>query len=113
MTTQELTTAMREVEKTISTHDECIKDHKRRLDGIESEVKEQGKLLNTIDKLVAGLARFDEKITDLSDKIDGLGSRIDLIELKPAEKWERIIFEILKYVVLAGVGFLAAKLLGK
>ena len=113
MTTQELTTAMREVEKTISTHDECIKDHKRRLDGIESEVKEQGKLLNTIDKLVAGLARFDEKITDLSDKIDGLGSRINLIELKPAEKWERIIFEILKYVVLAGFGFLAAKLLGK
>lgn len=113
MTTQELTTAMREVEKTISTHDECIKDHKRRLDGIESEVKEQGKLLNTIDKLVAGLARFDEKITDLSDKIDGLGNRINLIELKPAEKWERIIFEILKYVVLAGVGFLAAKLLGK
>lgn len=113
MTTQELTTAMREVEKTISTHDECIKDNKRRLDGIESEVKEQGKLLNTIDKLVAGLARFDEKITDLSDKIDGLGSRINLIELKPAEKWERIIFEILKYVVLAGVGFLAAKLLGK
>jgi predicted nucleic acid-binding Zn-ribbon protein len=113
MTTQELTTAMREVEKTISTHDECIKDNKRRLDGIESEVKEQGKLLNTIDKLVAGLARFDEKITDLSDKIDGLGSRINLIELKPAEKWERIIFEILKYVVLAGAGFLAAKLLGK
>jgi predicted nucleic acid-binding Zn-ribbon protein len=113
MTTQELTTAMRGVEKTISTHDECIKDNKRRLDSIESEVKEQGKLLNTIDKLVAGLARFDEKITDLSDKIDGLGSRINLIELKPAEKWERIIFEILKYVVLAGVGFLAAKLLGK
>ena len=113
MTTQELTTAMREVEKTISTHDECIKDHKRRLDGIESEVKEQGKLLNTIDKLVAGLARFDEKITDLSDKIDELGSRINLIELKPAEKWERIIYEVLKYVVLAGVGFLAAKLLGK
>lgn len=113
MTTQELTTAMREVEKTISTHDECIKDHKRRLNDIESEVKEQGKLLNTIDKLVAGLARFDEKITDLSDKIDVLGSRINLIELKPAEKWERIIFEILKYVVLAGVGFLAAKLLGK
>ena len=112
MTTQELTTAMREVEKTISTHDECIKDHKRRLDGIESEVKEQGKLLNTIDKLVAGLARFDEKITDLSKQIDGLSGRIKLIELKPAEKWERIIYKIIEYVVLGGLGFLAAKLFG-
>jgi hypothetical protein len=36
-----------------------------------------------------------------------------LIELKPAEKWERIIYEILKYIVLAGLGFIAAKLLGK
>lgn len=112
MTTQELTAAVRGAEKTLSTHDECIKDHGRRLDEVEGEVKEQGKLLNAIDKLVSGLARFDEKITDLSKQIDGLGGRIKLIELKPAEKWERIIYKIIEYVVLGGLGFLAAKLFG-
>jgi len=113
MNTQELTTAVRSVEKTVSVHDECIKEHGRRLDDAEEEIKAQGKLLIAIDKLVSGLARFDEKITDLSKQIDGLGERIKLIELKPAEKWERIIYEVLKYVVLAGLGFIAAKLLGK
>lgn len=112
MNTQELTTAVRSVEKTVSVHDECIKDHGRRLDEVEGEVKEQGKLLNAIDKLVSGLARFDEKITDLSKQIDGLSGRIKLIELKPAEKWERIIYKIIEYVVLGGLGFLAAKLFG-
>ena len=28
-----------------------------------------------------------------------------MIEVKPAEKWERIAYEVLKYVVLAGMGF--------
>lgn len=110
MTTQELTTAVRSVEKTVSVHDECIKDHGRRLDEVEGEVKEQGKLLNAIDKLVSGLARFDEKITDLSKQIDGLSGRIKLIELKPAEKWERIAYKVLEYIVLGGLGFLLAKL---
>ena len=112
MTTQELTAAVRTAEKTIAVHDECITEYGRRLDGIEVEVKEQGKLLQSIDRLAMGLTRLDEKMTDLSCKIDGFGNRIKLIELKPAEKWERIIYEVLKYIVLAGVGFLAAKLIG-
>lgn len=112
MTTQELTAAVRTAEKTIAVHDECIVEYGRRLDGIEAEVKEQGKLLQSIDRLAMGLTRLDEKMGDLSCKIDTFGSRINMIELKPAEKWERIAYEVLKYIVLAGVGFLAAKLIG-
>jgi hypothetical protein len=59
-----------------------------------------------------GLTRLDEKMGDLSCKIDTFGSRINLIELKPAEKWERMVYKVLEYVVLAGLGFLAAKLIG-
>ena len=110
MNTQELTTTIRSVEKTVSVHDECIKEHGRRLDDAEDEIKAQGKLLNAIDKLVSGLARFDEKITDLSKQIDGLGGRIKMIELKPAEKLERIAYKVLEYIVLGGLGFLLAKL---
>ncbi len=112
MNAQELTTTVRDIEKTVSAHDECIKDHGRQISEVRAEVKEQGKLLQSIDRLAMGLTRLDEKMGDLSCKIDTFGSRINMIELKPAEKWERIIFEVLKYVVLAGVGFLAAKLIG-
>ena len=112
MNAQELTTTVRDIEKTVSAHDECIKDHGRQIGEVRAEVKEQGKLLQSIDRLAMGLTRLDEKMGDLSCKIDTFGSRINMIELKPAEKWERIAYEVLKYVVLAGVGFLAAKLIG-
>ena len=111
MTTQELTTTVRDIEKTVSAHDECIKDDGRQISEVRAEVKEQGKLLQSIDRLAMGLTRLDEKMGDLSCKIDTFGSRINMIELKPAEKWERIIFEVLKYVVLAGIGYLAATFL--
>jgi predicted nucleic acid-binding Zn-ribbon protein len=113
MTTQKLTEEVVALKTQVAGMDEKMSDACSRLKVVETEVKEQGKLLQTIDRLVMGLGRLDEKITDLSGKIDGLGGRIKLIELKPAEKWERIIYEILKYIVLAGLGFIAAKLLGK
>jgi len=33
-----------------------------------------------------------------------------MIELKPAEKLERIAYKVLEYIVLGGLGFLLAKL---
>ena len=105
MTTQELTAAVRTAEKTIAAHDECITEYGRRLDGIEAEVKEQGKLLQSIDRLAMGLTRLDEKMTDLSCKIDGFGSRINMIELKPAEKWERIAYRCSNMLYWRGLVF--------
>lgn len=111
MNAQELTTTVRDIEKTVSAHDECIKDHGRQISEVRAEVKEQGKLLQSIDRLAMGLTRLDEKMGDLSCKIDTFGNRIGAIELKPARKWEAVSIEIIKYIVLAGIGYLAATFL--
>ena len=112
MTTQELTKEVLGMSAKIAGVESALHEANTRLESVEKDVKEQGKLLQSIDRLAMGLTRLDEKMGDLSCKIDTFGSRINMIELKPAEKWERIVFEVLKYVVLAGVGFLAAKLIG-
>ena len=112
MTTQELTKEVLSMSAKVAGIESALHEANARLESVEKDVKEQGKLLQSIDRLAMGLTRLDEKMTDLSCKIDGFGNRIKLIELKPAEKWERIIYEVLKYIVLAGVGFLAAKLIG-
>ena len=112
MTTQELTKEVLGMSAKVAGIESSLHEANTRLESVEKDVKEQGKLLQSIDRLAMGLTRLDEKMGDLSCKIDTFGSRINMIELKPAEKWERIIFEVLKYVVLAGVGFLAAKLIG-
>lgn len=112
MTTQELTREVIGLKTQVAGMDEKMTDACNRLESVEREVKEQGKLLQSIDRLAMGLTRLDEKMGDLSDKIDVFGSRINMIELKPAEKWERIVYKLLEYIVLAGAGFIVAKLLG-
>ena len=112
MTTQELTKEVIDLKSKAAGMDEKMTDACNRLESVEKDVREQGKLLQSIDRLAMGLTRLDEKMGDLSDKIDVFGSRINMIELKPAEKWERIAYKVLEYVVLAGLGFIAAKLLG-
>ena len=88
------------------------KDHGRQIGEVRAEVKEQGKLLQSIDRLAMGLTRLDEKDgTDLSCKIDTFGSRINRLSESPL-KWEKIAFEILKFVAIGILGYAAAKLTG-
>ena len=110
MTTQELTQEFVTMNGKIASMEEKLKDECARLESVEKEVKEQGKLLQSIDRLTMGLSRLDEKMGDLSEKITTFGNRINLIELKPAEKWEKIAMEVIKYLVLAGIGYFIAKI---
>jgi hypothetical protein len=83
-----------------------------RLDHVEANVKEQGKLLQSLDRLAMGLSRLDEKMGDLSCKLDNFGGRISLIELKPATKWEQAKWLILTVLITAGLTVLITKLIG-
>ena len=86
MTTQELTQAFTTMNAQIAAISEKLNDACAHMEGLEKEVKEQGKLLQSIDRLAMGLSRLDEKMGDLSEKITVFGNRINLMELKPAEK---------------------------
>ena len=110
MTTQELTQEIVTMNGKIASMEEKLKDACAHLESVDKEVKEQGKLLQSIDRLAMGLSRLDEKMGDLSEKITTFGNRINLIELKPAEKWEKIAMEVIKYLVLAGIGYFIAKI---
>lgn len=112
MTTQELTKEVLSVSARVAGIESTLREANTRLESMEKEVKEQGKLLQSIDRLAMGLSRLDEKMGDLSCKIDNFGNRIGAIEMKPAQRWEAVAMEIIKYIVIAGMGFLAAKLIG-
>lgn len=111
MTTQELTKETIELKTKVAGMSEKVDEACIRLGSVERKVEEQGKLLQSIDKLAMGLARVDEKMGDLSNKLDNFGGRINLMELKPAHRWETITMEILRYIVIAAIGYLAATLL--
>lgn len=111
MTTQELTKEVIDLKSKAAGMDEKMTDACARLESVEKDVREQGKLLQSIDRLAMGLTRLDEKMGDLSIKIDTFGSRINMIELKPAKRWEKIVWEIMKYAVIGGLGYIVAQVM--
>lgn len=58
------------------------------------ELKEQGNTLKTMTK---SLNNMEKTITDV-------GERVGKLEREPADKWKKITYEIVKYIVLAAVG---------
>ena len=58
------------------------------------ELKEQGNTLKTMTK---SLNSMEKTITDV-------GERVGKLEKEPADKWKKMSFEIVKYIVLAAVG---------
>ena len=51
-----------------------------------------------------------EKLSDITDRLSSLSSRIATIEFKPAKRYEGIVEKIIGLVVAAVVGYFMAKL---
>jgi hypothetical protein len=47
----------------------------------------------------------------VESKVDSLSGRVDAVEKKPGEKWEKVTWEILKYLLLAVAGVVIGKFL--
>jgi len=51
-----------------------------------------------------------EKLTDITDKLSSLGTRLAAIEFRPAKKWESIAEKIIWFVIAAVLGLVFAKI---
>lgn len=53
--------------------------------------------------------RIFDAINAIEKNIEKIANSLEQIQSKPAQKYETITFEVIKYVVLAAVGFVVAK----
>lgn len=72
----------------------------KRLESIETEVKELRKLTTSVEKLALSVER-------MTKEQERQGERLGKIESRDGELWRKIVI----YVLTAGLGFLAASLL--
>lgn len=77
---------------------------KRRLDELEESGKRQSEILVTLQKQADAIESMNGKIDSMADKVEGAVNKISELEREPGEKWKKISFEIVKYVVLAIAG---------
>ena len=88
------------------------KSFKRRLDEHSEALQKQTEILvimerqsNAIEQMTGAVGRVETKVTRIDERVGEL-------EKEPGEKWKKIVFEIIKYSVVAAVGYAASKFMG-
>lgn len=108
-----------EVARETSANAEVHKEHERRIAQLEENGKRQSDILVTLQKQADAIEsmngkidtfseKVDSKIDSMSERMEGIVNRQDQritnLEREPGEKWKKISFEVIKYLVIAAVG---------
>ncbi len=80
------------------------KSFRRRLEEHDALLREQNKIVVAIEKQSNAIETMNKSMGRVESKVDSLSGRVDAVEKKPGEKWEKVTWEILKYVLLAIAG---------
>ena len=76
----------------------------RRLDEHDALLKEQNKIVVAIERTSNAIETMNTSMGRVEKKVDSLSGRVDAMEKEPGEKWKKVTWEILKYVLLAIAG---------
>ena len=87
------------------------KSFRRRLEEHDALLREQNKIVVAIEKQSNAIETMNTSMGRVEKKVDSLSGRVDAMEKKPGEKWEKVTWEILKYVLLAIAGVVIGKFL--
>ena len=86
---------------------------KRRLDTLEGAAKERTEMLLAIQRQGDAIERMGEKVGEIAVCVSNVEKRVDEIEQEPADKYKKLTYEIIKYVVLAIVGVIVGYFIKK
>jgi len=100
-----------EVMAKIASNETEHKSFCRRLDEHDALLREQNKIVIAIEKQSNAIETMNTSMGRVEKKVDSLSGRVDAMEKKPGEKWEKVTWEILKYVLLAVAGVVIGKFL--
>ena len=77
---------------------------KRRFDELEAASKRQNDILLALQRQGDAIESMGKKIDTLTGSINNTTKRLEAIEQEPADRYKRLSYEVLKYVILAIVG---------
>lgn len=104
MDNEHLTQKYVDLDERVTRHTEQIKTCFSQIDELKESSQKQTEILLALQRQGDAIEAVNEKIDHVSDGVDKLGNRVGQLEQEPADKWKKMRFEIIKYVVLAIVG---------
>jgi hypothetical protein len=100
-----------EVVAQLASNETEHKSFRRRLEDHDVLLREQNKIVVAIEKQSNAIETMNTSMGRVESKVDSLSGRVDAVEKKPGEKWEKVTWEILKYLLLAVAGVVIGKFL--
>lgn len=80
---------------------------KRRLNELEESGKRQNDILVTLQRQADAIESMNGKIDGVASSVKNVARRVEEIENEPADRWKKMTFEVIKYIVLAVLGVMA------
>ena len=93
-----------ELNKIIAGCEREHQDFKRRLDNHAEELRSLRNIFVTLEKQGNAIERMGRSLDRVEKKVDNVDDRVESLEREPGEKWKKVTWEVLKYVVLALLG---------
>lgn len=80
------------------------KSFRRRLDEHAESLKRYGEILVIMERQSNAIERMGKALDRVEKTVASVDSRVAVLEKEPGEKWKKVSWEILKYVLLALAG---------
>lgn len=99
------------IKAAISSNEVEHESFKRRLNEHDAALKKQGDILIVIERQSNAIEKVVHAMNRVEKTVDSIDKRVAVLEKEPADKWRKIVFEVIKYLVIAAVGFAASFIL--
>lgn len=93
-----------EVKAALASNDTEHGSFRRRLNEHDEAIKELQKTQVQLANLTNAVNNLATGISDVKTAVQGVDKRVAELEREPGEKWKKVTWEIIKAIVLAGVG---------
>ena len=96
-----------ELREDMAANNKEHEEFRRRLKEHDQKLGQLNELTVAISRLTDANVNVTKVLEQVKTSVQRLDARLANIEKEPGEKWKKITFEIVKYVVLAAVGVAA------
>ncbi len=97
------------MEKLVET-EQRSRSNTHRLDKLTERVNVLDRLTTAVEVMATEQKHQGETMTEIKTDVNALGQKVDVMEKKPAKRWEELVKTAAVAVVTAVVGFLLGRL---
>lgn len=105
---------IQEVDSRSKSNEHRIEDCEAEIKEVKTEQKAIYKIANSVENLATSMTDLQVDVKEVRTGQKQLNDKVNMLENQPAKKtydtWQKLVYELAKWLVIGTVGFLAARI---